>query len=120
MAERAFSTRADARPHPLIDDRSRARLEAAVERLIAMLDAYDALIEDLEEDDFGGGDVNDEGEPSLGWVWAQITAEGYAYLQAQDLEDDDCDDQESDNGIADNGGVQEQQGYVPCVPAEVE
>jgi hypothetical protein len=121
MAERAFSTRASARPHPHIDDPTRARIEAAAERLIALLDELDAASEDMEEDDFGGGDVNDEGEPSLGWgVGIQITAEGYAYLQAQDLEDDDCDDEESDNGIADSGGVQEQHGYAPCVPAEVE
>ena len=94
-----------------IDAAMRRRIEAAVETMIATLDALDAPEEDREEDDPGGEEggpsddeptlgwtemearfgrydatPTDEGEPSLGWT-AQEAAHG-RYGNTTDLEDE--------------------------------
>ena len=66
----------------------RKRMEAAVELLIAALDALDVTIEDMEDDD-PGEEPGDE-EPSLGWTDAEAR-KGVPYqgpVDHTDLEDE--------------------------------
>lgn len=74
-----------ARQRALEAYRLRERMEAAVERLIAAMDALDATTEDLE-DDLEDAEVHATG----GFV----------------------DDEEDDNGVADGGGLADQFGVV--------
>lgn len=79
--------------------RVRERIEASLHEIIAILDAIDAADEDMEEDDPGGGDVLDEGEPndwdnepSLGAPEAHYalccSQESWARGGSEDLEDE--------------------------------
>lgn len=74
----------------------RVRMEHAVERLIAALDAMDAPREDREEDDPGGGDVVDEphdddfdAEPDLGACEQQRTQMRWGQGASDDRETDE-------------------------------
>jgi hypothetical protein len=58
--------RSKAKPPQAIDAKLRARIEAAVERMIAALDAIDAPGEDLEHE--GNDEPSEDDEPSLGWT----------------------------------------------------
>jgi hypothetical protein len=99
---------------PLNQDALRARMERAIERLIAALDAMDAEAEDLE-DEHEDGD-NSDLEPSLGapeptfsvHEWTPGGVQYYGQMSVSQVvwcggggEDGD------DNGIADEGGLQE-------------
>jgi|tagenome__1003787_1003787.scaffolds.fasta_scaffold20453163_1 hypothetical protein len=66
--------------------------------------ALPGYADDREEENEHGGDVNDEGEPSLG---ARINDHDQRGWTSGDLSDREVGD---DNGIADEGGAQEQ-GY---------
>lgn len=73
-----------------IDAALRRRIEAAIDRMIETLDALDAPAEDLEDDDPGGGDV-DDGEELDG-----ADREGDEADQEGAVDDEPCDDDERD------------------------
>jgi hypothetical protein len=62
------------RPPRVFDAKLRARIEAAVERMIAALDATDGD-PDVEEDD--PGEAEPDGEPGLGATEAMNQADGW-------------------------------------------
>jgi hypothetical protein len=103
-----------------LDAPDRSRIEALVEGLIGYLDSLDTD-PDLEEDDFGGGDVNDEPhdeepdrEPSLGWAndTEQVSSRSF-FGNATDLEAEHDGSEPDDDGIGDMDGLQEQTNGEP-------
>lgn len=80
----------------------RSRIEAAVEGLLGLLDELDASDADREEDDFGGGDINDEGEPSLGSLeeaFCGLYDQRRWSLGADDDREDEHDGREQESAI---------------------
>ncbi len=103
------------RPRRVIDAKLRARIEAAVEQMIAALDAIDAPLEDAEEDD--PGEAEPDGEPGLGSTEAMNQEHGWKPPHCWNMRDDDeMDDADSEPECEDEGA--DHDGREPDVDAE--
>ena len=93
--------------HPAVATaRVKAKMEAAIEKLLSALDALDAPEEDKEPDD--ADEENGDLEPSLAFPGAASGTNGtYHHGNSEDLEDND------DSGIGDLDGLTEQTNGEP-------